>query len=80
MTHITRVQKYEALSNGQVAFTLRVDNDPKSDFPVTLTVSDAADTAIRDAKLAAAKAKAEALYDAALAADSAALGLAGQAL
>jgi len=80
MIHTTRVQKYEAHSNGQVTFTLRVDNDPKSDYPVTLAVADAANETTRNTKLAAAKVIAEKMYDDSLAADSAALGLAGQAI
>lgn len=78
MAHVTRVAKWESVSNGQVAYTLRVDNDPASDFPVTLTVEDASDPAILQAKLADGKATAESLYDASLAAESQALAKVGQ--
>jgi len=78
MPHITRVAKWESLSNGQVAYTLRVDNDPTSDFPMTLTVADASDPSILETKLTACKAQAEALYDASLAAESQAINKVGQ--
>jgi hypothetical protein len=51
MSHITKVVGYETLSNGQVAFYLRCCGDASTDHRVTLTVSDAADPAIRTAKL-----------------------------
>lgn len=78
MAHITRIAKWESLSNGQVLYMLRVDGDPASDFPVTLDISIAADTAQLQAKLADAKAQAESLYDASLAAENEAMGLSGQ--
>ena len=80
MAHTTRIAKWEALSNGQVAYTLRVDNDPTSDFPVTLTVADASDPAILQAKLADGKAQAESLYDASLGAESQAITKVGQTI
>lgn len=78
MAHVTRVAKWELLSNGQVSYTLRVDADPASDFTVTLTVQDAANATSRDAKLTAARTQAETLYDAALAAENGSLGQVGQ--
>jgi len=78
MAHVTRVAKWESLSNGQVSYTLRVDNDPTSDFPMTFTVADASDPVILQAKLTAGKAEAESLYDASLAAESQATAKAGQ--
>lgn len=78
MPHITRIAKWESLSNGQVAYTLRVDNDPTSDFPMTLSVADASDPAILQEKLAAGKAQAESLYDASLASENQAITKVGQ--
>lgn len=78
MSHITRVAKWESLSNGQVAYTLRVDNDPTSDFPVTLDVAIASDAVQLAAKLADAKTKAEALYDASLASETNGMTKVGQ--
>lgn len=80
MAHITRVAQWKSLSNGQVNYTLRVDGDPTSDFPLTLTVADAADPTTLQTKLAAAKAEAEGLYDASLAAETQAMSKVGQAI
>jgi len=77
MPHITRVVKWEQLSNGQFAFTLRVDGDATSDYTHTLDSSIAADPAQRTASLEAAKSTAEGLYDKALLAESAGVNLAG---
>lgn len=78
MPHITRVQKWESLSNGQVVYVLRVDADPTSDFPVTLDVAVASDAAQLAAKLTAAKVQAETLYDASLAAENQGITKVGQ--
>lgn len=78
MPHITRIAKWESLSNGQVAYTLRVDNDPTSDFPMTLDVAVASDSVQLQAKLAAGKVEAESLYDASLAAENQAITKVGQ--
>lgn len=80
MPHITRVAKWESLSNGQVAYTLRVDNDPTSDFPVTLAVAIASDPTQLNAALADGKAKAEALYDGSLASETQGMTKVGQAI
>ena len=74
---ITRIVKYEARSNGQIAVTLRVNADPASDYVLTLDVVIAADQTQRDAKIAEAKAEAESLYQASIAAETAGINLVG---
>jgi hypothetical protein len=80
MPHITRVAKWESLSNGQVAYILRVDNDPTSDFTMTLDVSVASDPVQLPIKLTAGRVQAEALYDASLASEAAGMTKVGQAI
>ena len=80
MAHVTRVAKWESLSNGQVAYTLRVDGDASSDQALTMTVADASDPAILQTKLTEFKAQVEALYDASLASEAQAMTKVGNAI
>ena len=66
MPHITKIIKYEALSSGQVAATIRCDADPSTDYPLTMAVAVAADPVQRAAALAEAADKCKAQHQAAI--------------
>ena len=77
MSHIAKIVKYEALSSGQVAATIRCDADPPTDFVLTMAVSVAADPTQREAALTAAAEKCKAQHQAALDAAAALLNSVG---
>lgn len=77
MTHVTKIVKYEALSSGQIAVTIRCDADPSTDYPLTMAVEVAADPTRRTATLSDAAAICKAQHQAALDAGDAGINLVG---
>jgi len=77
MTHVTKIVKYEALSGGQIAVTIRCDADPSTDYPLTMAVEVAADDTKRAAALSAAAATCQAQHQAAIDAQNAVINLIG---
>jgi hypothetical protein len=77
MTHITKIVKYEALSSGQVAATIRCDADPSTDFSLTMAVEVGADATKRTAALTDAANTCKAQHQAALDAQAGLIDLVG---
>ena len=78
MTHITKIVKYEALSSGQIAATIRCDADPSTDFIITMAVEVAADATKRTAALTDAANTCKTQHQAAMDAQAGLIDMIGQ--